>query len=211
MSNARIIPILSLCLAATPASADMIDTSGLKSWEHCALCHGVDGNSRVAKFPKLAGQRYGYLVKQLKDFKSEKRQNDGGPMLGMSDQLSLAALTAAARYYSDLPPPPPSTDPVAPAILALGKRIFQQGLPAAGIPACVSCHGDGASGRPDAPRLEAQHAAYLEKQLDDFRNGDRSNDLDGVMRGIVAKLPEAGRQAVAAYLAGQPRKTVIAP
>ena len=205
------IPILGLCLAAMPASADMIDTSGLKAWEHCALCHGVDGNSRVAKFPKLAGQRYGYLVKQLKDFKSERRQNDGGPMLGMSDQLSLAALTAAARYYSDLPPPRPSTDPVAPASLALGKRIFHHGLPAAGVPACISCHGDVASGRPDAPGLEAQHAAYLGKQLDDFRGGDRGNDPDGVMRGIAAKLSEAERQAVAAYLAGKPRKGVIAP
>lgn len=205
MQSARIIPILSLWLAVTPASADMIDTSGLKSWEHCALCHGVDGNSRIAKFPKLAGQQYGYLVKQLKDFKSEKRENDGGPMLGMSDQLSLAALTAAARYYSDLPPPRPSTDPVAPATLALGKRIFNEGLPAAEIPACVSCHGGVAARRQDIPRLEAQHAAYLEKQLDDFREADRGNDPDGVMRRIAAGLSQSEREAVVAYLAGKPR------
>jgi cytochrome c553 len=34
-------------------------------------CHGVDGNSLAPTFPKLAGQNEGYLLKQLKDFKSD--------------------------------------------------------------------------------------------------------------------------------------------
>ncbi len=199
------IPILGLCLTAASVSADMIDTSGLKSWEHCALCHGVDGNSRVAKFPKLAGQRYGYLVKQLKDFKSETRQNDGGPMLGMSDQLSLAALSSAARYYSELTPPRPADDVIAPAVRALGERIFHYGLPAKEVPACVSCHGDAVADGTNFPRLEAQHAGYLEKQLDDFRRADRDNDPGGVMRRIAVGLSQTERQAVVAYLAGKPR------
>ena len=33
----------------------------------CSGCHGSDGNSAVASFPKLAGQGEKYLTKQLKD------------------------------------------------------------------------------------------------------------------------------------------------
>ena len=39
----------------------------------CAGCHGEDGNSMVATFPKLAGQHELYLIKQLQAFKDGKR------------------------------------------------------------------------------------------------------------------------------------------
>ena len=42
---------------------DMIDTGSLQAWEICAMCDGVDDNSNMAKFPKLAGQLYDYLAK----------------------------------------------------------------------------------------------------------------------------------------------------
>ena len=95
-------------IGVSPVRADMIDTSSMKAWEHCALCHGLDGNSRMAKFPKLAAQRYDYLIKQLKDFKTQHRLNDGGPMTGMTEQLSDKDLEASARYFSALPPPAPA-------------------------------------------------------------------------------------------------------
>ena len=53
----------------------------------CGGCHGVDGNSMVPTFPKLAGQGELYIVKQLADFKSNTtRKND--LMLGMAAALS---------------------------------------------------------------------------------------------------------------------------
>ncbi len=39
----------------------------------CAGCHGADGNSAAATFPKLAGQGAKYLSKQLNDIKSGSR------------------------------------------------------------------------------------------------------------------------------------------
>lgn len=39
----------------------------------CAACHGADGNSAAANFPKLAGQGEKYLLKQLIDIKTGTR------------------------------------------------------------------------------------------------------------------------------------------
>lgn len=61
----------------------------------CAACHGADGNSPVAMFPKLAGQEQDYLYHSLKAYKSGKRKNPimGGQMANLSevDMEDLAA------------------------------------------------------------------------------------------------------------------------
>ena len=41
----------------------------------CAACHGAAGISAVPTYPNLAGQKEAYLAKQLKDFKSGKRND----------------------------------------------------------------------------------------------------------------------------------------
>lgn len=200
-----------LMIAATDTRADMIDSAGVAPWEHCALCHGLDGVSHMAKFPKLAGQRYAYLEKQLRDFKTARRTNDGGPMDGITRQLGIAPLLQAARWFSEQPTPPPAARGPEPGDAAKSRALFEFGKPAAGIPACVICHGAGAKTRPVAPRLEAQHARYLEKQLADFRAGARTNDPDSVMRRIAAALTKAEIAAISRYLAAQPKKTGARP
>ena len=49
--------------------------AGKEKSKTCAACHGADGNSAAADFPKLAGQHSDYLVKALKDYKSGARKN----------------------------------------------------------------------------------------------------------------------------------------
>ena len=39
----------------------------------CVACHGVDGNSAVPTFPKLAGIGHKYLLKQMKDIRDGRR------------------------------------------------------------------------------------------------------------------------------------------
>ena len=67
----------------------------------CAACHGEDGNSQVASNPRLAGQREGYLVKALKDYKSGARNNPimGGMAQGLSEQdiKDIAAFYASQK------------------------------------------------------------------------------------------------------------------
>ena len=39
----------------------------------CVACHGVDGNSAVPTFPKLAGLGHKYLLKQMQDIRDGRR------------------------------------------------------------------------------------------------------------------------------------------
>ena len=52
----------------------------------CAACHAADGNSTTPANPKLAQQHPQYLVKQLQEFKSGKRNN--AIMKGFASTLS---------------------------------------------------------------------------------------------------------------------------
>ena len=49
--------------------------AGKEKSRPCAACHGPDGNSTAADFPRLAGQHFDYLVKTLKDYKAGARKN----------------------------------------------------------------------------------------------------------------------------------------
>jgi cytochrome c553 len=61
--------------AAAPAAKVKPDlTKGEATYAAvCAACHGADGNSGTPAYPKLAQQHPEYLVKQLQEFKSDKR------------------------------------------------------------------------------------------------------------------------------------------
>jgi cytochrome c553 len=64
----------------------------------CAGCHGADGVSTVASFPKLAGQNRDYLYHALKDYKAGKRKNP--IMAGMAAALSDEDMLDLAMYFS---------------------------------------------------------------------------------------------------------------
>ena len=198
-------------ISASAAWADMIDTSGMAPWELCAECHNMDGISHMAKFPKLAGQRYAYLVKQIGDFQVERRTNDGGKMVSNAGLLSDEDVIAVAKYFSSLPPPPPVTSDLDAELIGLGRRLFTKGKPEAGVAACASCHAGAGVAGVLAPRIEAQHADYLKKELIDFRGGARSNDPDERMRKIAHALSDAEIVAVAAYASTLERPQGAAP
>ena len=198
-----------LMLGTAEIRADMIGGDGIPPWEHCALCHGLNGISRMAKFPKLAGQRYAYLAKQLRDFKSAHRDNDGGPMAGTAEQFDIPSMLKAAKWFSSQPDPPPVDGD--PEESGEGRILFEQGKPGRGVPACRSCHGANASSPLIAPRLEAQHAGYLAKQLHDFRNKSRTNDPNEIMQKIASFLDDREITSLAAYLASQARAKEVRP
>lgn len=71
-----LIFIAILCASAGPASAAPDALAGQNKSAVCAGCHGADGNSGVnPEWPKLAGQVPQYIVKQLHDFKSGRRND----------------------------------------------------------------------------------------------------------------------------------------
>jgi len=185
------------------AHADMIDTRGMAPHEQCAYCHGLDGNSAMPRFPRLAGQSASYLRKQLADFKQGRRTNDEGAMSGIAESLSEADVESIVRHYAGQALRARASDIEGDA--AAGRRLYFNGRRA--IAACATCHGTVAPVLEGAPRLLGQHGAYLAKQLQDFRRGARRNDADGVMHRIAQALAESEIRALAAFLSAQPVMT----
>ena len=65
-----------LASAQAPAPALLGDAAaGEGKSAVCGACHGADGNSALAMYPKLAGQNESYIARQLTQFKDGKRVN----------------------------------------------------------------------------------------------------------------------------------------
>src|ERR1700688_3591092 len=147
----------SICVGGMARSADVTaDTTTTdaqkatlqKTVETCGTCHGVNGRSVSPTFPNLAAQQAPYIETQLKAFKDQSRADPDAQayMWGMAAQLSDGTISALAAYFAGQPPAPPakSGDP---ALIAKGKRLFEEGVPARQIPPCASCHGSHAEGQ----------------------------------------------------------------
>jgi cytochrome c553 len=67
----------------------------------CAMCHGgsFSGQNEI---PRVAGQNYEYVVKQLNDFKARRRTNDAGNMSSVVHTLSDEDVENLAQYITTL-------------------------------------------------------------------------------------------------------------
>ena len=67
----------------------------------CTMCHlgGFAGQNEV---PKVAGQQYAYIVKQLGDFKARRRTNDAGSMTSVASTLNEEDIVNLAHYLTGL-------------------------------------------------------------------------------------------------------------
>ncbi len=164
----------------------------------CGACHGVDGNTTNPMFPRLAGQHAGYLAQQLREFKDHKRSDPDALayMYGMASPLSNATIEALAQYFARQTAGPGKRH--ATTEVAVGNRIYHQGIAAQGVPACSACHGPGGLGNKQFPRLAGQHAEYIVMQLRYYRHKLRQG---AVMQSVAAMLHRSQRRAVADYLA----------
>ena len=189
--------------AQAPAKPDATKGQAIAG-QVCAACHANDGNSQLAANPKLAGQFYEYLHKQLVNFKPQggkKPERDNAVMAGMTANLSVDDLRNLAAYYAaqKLKPAVAKDKELA----ALGQRIYRGGNASTGVAACAGCHGPAGAGMPaQYPRIAGQFAEYVEAQLKAFRAGTRANDPNGMMRGVAARMTDREIQAVAEYAAG---------
>src|SRR5262249_42864855 len=103
------IALLAFCSPVFFAHADTLVTDGVEPWAMCAECHSLDGISAMARFPKLAGQRPDYIMKQVRDFRDGRRRTDGGQMTAVAAEINDADLAKTAAYFAGLPPPPPDS------------------------------------------------------------------------------------------------------
>ena len=84
-------------LGAAPALAADADAGKQKAGT-CAACHGPDGNSAAPDFPRLAGQRYDYLVHAITGYKSGARKSP--VMMPMVEKLTKRDIEDLAAYFS---------------------------------------------------------------------------------------------------------------
>lgn len=183
----------------------------LSNDERCQECHGVDGNihanNEAGKIPKLAGQHPAYLLKQFNDFRSGARHHDFMAMMARTVDDETAADIFA--HYAAQPVMQGGGSEVNP----VGKKLYIEGDNTRQIQACANCHGaDGRGLAPNHPSpvaeldlefipvIGGQDWHYLDQQLRDWRNGERTNSSDGIMNKITANLRDDEIKALTDYI-----------
>jgi cytochrome c553 len=170
----------------------------------CSNCHGVTGASVSPNMPNLAGQQKNYLVAELHGFRDRSRQDPAGYeyMWGISRTLTDRQIDEIADYFSAQALPAQRVEGANPRIEA-GRAIFTAGVPTAGVPACMTCHGPDALGSDTYPRLNGQHADYIAKQLAVFQRTDE-RPAGAVMKVVAHGLEPQQIDDVAAFLQAVP-------
>ncbi len=185
----------------------------------CAGCHGEFGQGgSKGEYPRLAGQRVGYIVDQLKSFRSRTRVNI--PMYPYTQERELpdedikdvAAYLASIELPTTWPVFKDTDDaltrltltervmiiPRAPGKLDNGEAVYQK--------KCATCHAKDGKGRGMFPMLVGQYTSYLKRQIDKYLAKERPHD-DTEVGGILTTLTGDDVQDVLAYLTsiqGQP-------
>ncbi len=203
------LPRLACCASllslvfASPIRAQDANTGAVSQKEvqaklaYCEVCHGVaaQGFNGYYPIPRLAGQQIAYIENELQGFVEHKRTNN--IMFNVGHVLSPAMIKALATDFHDLNPKPLGGAPK--DMVSAGEKIFQQGLPDAGVPPCASCHGAEAKGNEQFPRLAGQLYPYLVSQLTNWAS-ERGETNSNVMAPIAHNLTPPQVKAVAAYL-----------
>lgn len=177
---------------ATRATADV--DGGRELFLQCVSCHGADGGGQSnGNTPRIAGQHYPVLLKQLVDFRHGKRWDFR--MEQMADRHHLETpqdIANVAAYVSEL--------------AANGEKGTGDGSSAtegASIfgTLCAACHGTAGEGdaKKSVPRLGGQHYGYLVRQMYDAVDGRRLN-LDRIHKERIEPLDFEQVRAVSDYL-----------
>ena len=184
-------------VAAAPAAKPDLAKGQAISTNVCVACHTADGSRGSPANPMLVGQHPEYLVKQLLEFKSGKRNNP--IMKTFASALSDDDMKNVAAFYASKTGKPGFAKSM--ASVKLGETIYRAGIADKAVPACSGCHSPNGAGIPaQYPRLAGQHGDYAEAQLLAFRGGVRGNSAE--MIAIAQKLSDAEIKAVSDYLAG---------
>jgi cytochrome c553 len=174
-------------LAADPAR-------GAALYDTCSACHGPRGDGVAdGTVPAIAGQHRRVLIKQLVDFRHDRRWDVR--MEHFADRHHLAGaqdIADVAAYVNEL-------QRSRPASFGPGEEVRH----GAGvyIRDCAACHGASGQGDGDklVPRLAGQHFEYLVRQLHDATEGRRPNML-GEHERLLRRFDRQDINGVADYL-----------
>jgi cytochrome c553 len=210
--------------ASAPApTVSLTDAHALAKWGDakagqvkaaaCGACHGMDGNSSDAQYPKLAAQQERYIARQLALFKTGEREN--AIMVGFASALSPQDMRDVGAYFASQKVVPGVADDTAikdgvyqgKKFYEVGQMIYRGGDPVRNVPACMACHGPTGAGNPGPayPNLGGQHAKYVADKLTAFRGGlvlGQKEYANAVMSQVAHNLTDQEIQALATYVEG---------
>jgi cytochrome c553 len=169
--------------------------------EYCKTCHGLSGQGYLGYFPipRLAGQQPDYIEAQLRAFIERRRTNP--IMFNVAHVLSPTMISSLANHFHHLNSPPFGGAPR--GAVAMGKRIYDEGLPESNVPACSACHGAEGRGQNEIPRLAGQLYPYMVGQLTGWskeRGQGTAVDTSAIMAPTAHNLTRSQVEAVAAYV-----------
>ncbi|HEY7377475.1 MAG TPA: c-type cytochrome [Steroidobacteraceae bacterium] len=169
---------------------------GRQLYDTCAACHAADGRgTRDGTVPAIAGQHVSVLVKQLVDFRHDRRWDERMQNFSSTHHLQDAQdVLDVASYAESLRRWPPLEGGTGD-----GKSL-QRGANEYFI-RCERCHGPLGEGelRRMRPRLAGQHYEYLLKEMTQTAAGERPGmDAEHVKR--IKALTTEERQGIADYL-----------
>jgi len=207
-AKAAFVPLALLAIALTAPDARGAEGPAMGRGDvqaklaYCEDCHGRAGQGFHGYFPipRLAGQQTEYLKNQLQAFVERRRTNN--IMFNVAHSLSPAMISALAADFRVFNPPPLGGG--ARRLVPSGEKIFQNGVPDANVAACAACHGPGAEGSGEIPRLAGQLADYVSNKLINWSK-ERGQiptkpDISAIMSPVAHSLTRPQVEAVAAYL-----------
>ena len=144
--------------------------------EYCTDCHGPSGQGYhgYLTMPRLAGQTPEYIDKQLRNFADRSRERN--------------LFINMARVHG-----------LSPDLRAALGEIYFEGVPQLNVVPCAACHGPGAEGIRNIPRLAGLSYAYLKRRLAQWGEGYHAAATPPMPR-IASKLSPPEIDALASFL-----------
>lgn len=191
--GSEIAVVLVIIASAVPALAGEPE-----SVRNCTWCHGPSGQG-YSTAPRLAGQRPRYIESQLLSFSEHTRDNPFSRqyMWGAAAALSPRTGRSLAIHFSTLPAQAANDGDE--ALAAIGRTIYQDGIPDSNIVSCAVCHGPNAEGIRDIPRLGGLSYFYVKRRLKQWGEGYHAAAASPMPR-IASTLPPNVIDALASYL-----------
>ena len=169
---------------------------GAELFPTCGACHAADGQGTAdGSVPAIAGQHVSVIVKQLVDFRHDRRWDERmrnfasqHNLAGPQDLLDVAAYAESLPRWTRLEGGTGDSSRLKEGYVAYHRD-------------CAGCHGPLGLGelRRMRPRLAGQHYRYLMKQLDETAAGGRPGMDDEHVR-LIKAFSAAERSGVADYL-----------
>ena len=181
----------------------------------CAACHGADGNSSDAMYPRIAGQAERSSAQQMALIATGQRGGMAVAMIPFVQDLSAQDMRDIGAFFATQKSGAGLADDTlitegpyrGMKFYEVGQRLFRGGDAARGIPACLACHGPAGNGNPGPayPHVGGQWQEYSARRLEEYRTGttqEKDPTHFNIMAQVANRLTDQEIQSLATFMQG---------